>query len=197
MVCTLACAHWLTSHVHVTLHGTLVGLPYSVCATPLPTHICLCPPPVPASACLHLPMPPCACLSLWVGVFFFFFFPFLLVFMTICTCLHTSGCTSLCPLAPTHLTCMHNITWHSQVHLMACVPHHLTCPHQPKSLVQVTLHGTLTGLPHGAHTTPPDLLPSAYAPFAVASTTAPLNVHVPYAGLYCTPPLPLPLPDHA
>ena len=151
------------------------------CICPLASsHASMCPPE-PVGGCF----------------FFFFFFPFLLVFMIICTCLHTSGCTSLCPLAPTHLTCMHDITWHLQVHLMACVLHHLTCPHQLKSLVQVTLHGTLTGPPHGAHTTPPDLLPSAYTPFAVASTTVPLNVHVPHAGLYCTPPLPLPLPYHA
>ena len=186
------CAHWCVpiGSPHMCMwHCTA---PLQVCLMACAQHHCS-----PTSACTHLLYPhlpacifPCLHVPAWAcgWVFFFFFFPFLLVFMTICTCLHTSGCTSLCPLAPTHLTCMHDTTWHSQVHLMAHVPHHLTCPHRPESLVQATLHGTLTGLPHGTHTTPPDLPPSAHTPVAVASTTAPPNVHVPHAGLCCTPP---------
>ena len=189
------------AHQHVP-----IGLPHMCmqhCTAPLwvclractqhhhpPTSACTCLlyPHLPACIfpCLHVPAQACG----WV----FFFFPFLLVFMTICTCLHMSSCTSLCPLVPACLMCMCNIAEHSQVHLMVCMPHHLMCPHQPKSLAQVTLHGTLTGLPHGAHTTP-DLPLSACVPIAVAFRTVPPNVHVPHASLCYAPPPPATAPS--
>ena len=142
---------WPSSHTCVTLYGALMDLPYGMCPLahlicaydiawhpcgsalwhvhntiahphlPMPTsYACICPiASSHASMCLPKPM----------GGYFFFFLPFLLMFMTICTCLHMSGYTSLCPLAPAHLICMHNIIWHSQVHLMAYMLHHLMHPH--------------------------------------------------------------------
>ncbi|KAH9989384.1 hypothetical protein BJV74DRAFT_838369, partial [Russula compacta] len=66
----------------------------------------------------------------------------------------TRNTTRRAPIDPPHMRARH-CTAPLRVYLMARLQHHLAHPHWPALHACAALNGTLVGLPHGAHATPP------------------------------------------